>query len=130
MKFSKAKKYMATSVAFFAAGMMLSTPAAAQGFAGLFNNTLITQFAAGADFMSAIAYLAGVGFGIKGAMKLKDWSDSKGRDATLGQAMIPLVIAGMLLGLPSVLKIARESSTGAGVQGTGINGNSAIRSIN
>lgn len=104
-------------------------PASAQTFEQLYNNTITTQLFSFADFMSAIAYLAGIGFGIKAALKLKDWNESKGRDATLTQALIPLVIAGMLLGLPTVLKVARDSTTGQGVQGTSIGGNTGIRNI-
>lgn len=126
---SKAKKLAAV----LTIGLLASSSALAQtggGFEGLLNGTLSTQMGAGADFMSAIAYLAGIGFGIKAALKLKEWNDSKGREVTLTQALIPLVIAGMLLGLPSILKVAKDTTTGSGTGGTGLTNNSAIRTIN
>lgn len=117
------------SAAVLAIGMMTSMPASAQGFSGLFTSTWTGQMGSFADFMSAIAYLGGIGFGIKGAMKLKEWNDSKGRDSTLTQALIPFAIAGLLLGLPSFLKVAKDTTGGNAMGGTGIGGSQAIRNI-
>lgn len=128
-KVTKVKKYLAVSAAFFAAGMLVSNPAAAQSFQQLYNNTLTDQLFSFADFMSALAYLAGIAFGIKAALKLKEWNESKGRDATLTQALIPLVIAGMLLGLPTVLSVAKGTVGGNSQSGAGIGSNSGVRNI-
>lgn len=106
-KFSKALGLFAIS------GLLFATPAMAQtGFSGLLSSTWLTQFQSGADLMSIIAYLAGIAFGIKGVINLKQWNESKGRDSTLMQGLIPILLAGVLLGLPTILKAAKESTAG------------------
>lgn len=124
---SKIKSLLAVS----AISLLAIEPAMAQtGFSGLFSGTLRDQMLSGADFLSAIAYIAGIAFGIKGVLKLKEWNDSKGREATLTQALVPFVAAGILLGLPSMLRVAKGTVTDGSLGGTSIGTGSAIRTIN
>lgn len=126
----KLKKTQTITTSIAVSAMLFAAPAMAQGgFATLLTGTLSQQFLAVADFMSAIAYLGGVGMGIKGALKIKEWNDSKGRDSTLTQAMIPLLIAGMLLALPSVLQVLKQSVSANQAGSTSLTGGGAIRVI-
>ena len=61
---------------------------------------------------------------------LKQWNESKGRDSTLMQGIIPLALAGVLLGLPSMLKVAKDTTTDGSLTGTTLTTGGSIRTIN
>ena len=102
-------------------------PAIAQGLNRI-TNPVKAQLPAVADVLSIIAYIAGVAFGIKAALKLKESNESKGQ-TPLSQPITLAIVAGILLALPTMLSVATESIFGAGntkVNATG----SGMRSIN
>jgi hypothetical protein len=87
-------------------------PAMAQGLDRI-TNPVKAQLPAVADVLSIIAYIAGVGFGIKAALKLKESNESKGQ-VPLSQPITLAIVAGVLLALPTMLSVASESVFGAG----------------
>lgn len=80
--------------------------------------TIVDNMFASGQLMSisriieAIAYLGGIGLGIKAMYKLHDWNDSKGRNAKLSTALIYLVCSGLMLALPSIIKVGSETFLG------------------
>ena len=62
-----------------------------------------------ARLMEAIAYLSGIGLGMKGLFKLHEWSDSRGQRAKISSAIIYLACAGMLFGLPSMIQMGTQT---------------------
>ena len=64
-----------------------------------------------ADVLQVISYILGVAFGIKAALKLKESNESKGQ-VPISQPITLAVIAGALLALPSLLKVAAETIFG------------------
>ena len=87
-----------------------------------------TQLPVVADVLAIIAYIAGVGFGIKAALKLKESNESKGQ-VPLSQPITLAIVAGMLLALPTMLSVATESVFGSAKVTTKSDG-SGMRSIN
>ena len=102
-------------------------PVMAQGLDRI-TNPVKSQLPAVADVLSIIAYIAGVAFGIKAALKLKESNENKGQ-VPLSQPITLAIVAGILLALPTMLSVATEAVFGAGntkVNATG----SGMRSIN
>ena len=102
-------------------------PVMAQGLDRI-TNPIKSQLPAVADVLSIIAYISGVAFGIKAALKLKESNESKGQ-VPLSQPITLAIVAGILLALPTMLSVATEIVFGAGntkVNATG----SGMRSIN
>ncbi len=81
-----------------------------------------------AETLAGISYLAGIGFGIKAAMKFKEYNDSKGQQVPLSQPVFHLLVAAMLVALPSVLTTASETVFGTGKNTTDVTG-TGIRSV-
>jgi intracellular multiplication protein IcmD len=81
-----------------------------------------------ADLISAASYLIGIGFGLKAALKLKEHNESKGQ-IPLSQPVTLAVVAALLLALPTLLSVSRNSVFGTGSQGSGLDGGD-IRQIN
>jgi intracellular multiplication protein IcmD len=81
-----------------------------------------------ADLISAASYLIGIGFGLKAALKLKEHNESKGQ-IPLSQPVTLAVVAALLLALPTLLSVSRNSVFGTGSQGTGLDGGD-IQNIN
>ncbi len=77
------------------------------------------------NMIEMVSYLAGTGFGVKGALKLKEHNESKGQ-IPLSQPIFLFAVAGLLLGLPTVLDVAVGSTLGvsAGTQNQAIQLNS------
>lgn len=77
-------------------------------------NNLFTggHLAAVAQVLEALAYLGGIGLGMKAAFKLQEWNDSKGRQAKLSTAIILIICAGLMFGLPALIKIGSETLLG------------------
>jgi hypothetical protein len=90
--------------------------------------TIKNQMPGVADVLSAVAYIAGIGFGIKAALTLKEHNETKGQ-TKLSTPITLAIVAAMLLGLPSLLTNAKGSIFGNGTPGTTIDG-SSLRSIN
>lgn len=102
-------------------------PAMAQGINRV-TSTVKDQMPGVVDVLSAIAYIAGVGFGIKAALKLKEHNESKGQ-VPLSQPITLGIVAALLLALPTFLSVAKEGVFGAGSTGTSITGET-LRTVN
>ena len=71
-----------------------------------------TQLPEVVDVLAIISYIAGVGFGIKAALKLKESNETKGQ-VPLSQPITLVIVSGVLLALPTMLKVATESVFGS-----------------
>jgi len=80
-----------------------------------------------AEVLSAIAYVSGIGFGIKAVLKIKEHNESKGQ-VPLSQPITLAIVAGLLLALPTFLQTAKSGIFGSGSKGTTLDG-ANIRSI-
>lgn len=79
-----------------------------------------------AQLITAVSYVAGVGFAVMGMLKLKAHKDQP-TQVPLSQPMVLLVIAAGLVFLPSLIKSAgatiwSESAENANTKGTGVLG--------
>lgn len=101
-------------------------PALAQDLKGMTTN-LKDQLPGVADVLSAVAYIGGIGFGIKAALKLKEHNESKGQ-IPLSQPITMAVVAALLLALPTLLSNAKGTVFGTGSTSTTLDG-STIRTI-
>jgi len=100
--------------------LVASTGAMAQGINTVTNNVM-GQMPGITDVLSAVAYIAGIGFGIKAALKLREHNETKGQvpistPITLG------VVAALLLALPTFLSTGKEAVFGTGSTGTNVQG--------
>ena len=118
-------KVVGYSVASAACLLVASEPALAQGLNTITGNVK-GQFGGIVDVMSGLAYIGGIGFGIKSAMKLKEYNEQQGKVPLSTPIMLALVAA-ILIALPSFLTTGQESVFGAGAQGTSINGGGALK---
>lgn len=64
------------------------------------------------EVISIFAYLGGLAFGVKAALKLKEHNETKGQ-VPLSQPVITAVVAAFLIALPSLLNVAAETMFGA-----------------
>ena len=105
-------------------------PALAQSNVGVGKVTsgLLPQMSGVADLLSSLSYLAGIGFGIKAALKLKEHNESKGQ-VPVSAPITMAIVAGLLIALPSLLSISSEAIFGTGNSKTGLNGGGGIKSI-
>jgi hypothetical protein len=110
-----------------AVGLLGVESAQAQGVLTV-TNGLLPQMGGIADLLSSLSYLAGIGFGIKAAMKLKEHNESKGQ-VSISAPITMAVVAALLIALPSLLSISAEAIFGTGSSKTGLTGGGAIRSI-
>lgn len=60
------------------------------------------------DLMSAIAYVAGVGFGIMSALKLKENADTNGKSG-MAKPIIYFICCAIFIALPSYINMGTES---------------------
>lgn len=102
-------------------------PAQAQGVLTV-TNGLLPQMGGIADLLSSLSYLAGIGFGIKAALKLKEHNESKGQ-VSISAPITMAVVAALLIALPSLLSMSAEAIFGTGNTKTGLTGGGAIRAI-
>ena len=86
-------------------------PALAQGLNRI-TTPVKDQLPVIADVLAIIAYIAGVGFGIKAALKLKESNENKGQ-TPLSQPITLGIVAGLLLALPTMLSVATQTVFGA-----------------
>lgn len=114
-------KYLALGVA--GLGFFAVDPAMAAVTGGLntLSGNVTGQMPAVASLLSSIAYIAGIGFGIKAILKFKEHNESKGQ-VPLSQPIVMAVVAGLLLALPSFLTVAKEAAGGSSTQQTTISG--------
>lgn len=104
----------------FYIALLLLFPQMAQAAQGMTIESIINNLFAGGHLfsisriMEAVAYLSGIGMGIKGILKLQDWSESKGKQTKLSVPLIYITCAGMLLGLPTMIQVGAESFLGNG----------------
>jgi hypothetical protein len=103
MKKIKALSYFIPSILL----MFFASPALAQNattIADIANNLIPQLRTEGGvvDLLAAISYLSGIGLGIKGILKLKEHSESKGQIG-LSTPIFLLVAASMFMALPSFL---------------------------
>lgn len=70
---------------------------------------LIPQTGAVMNMLGGMSYIFGIVFGIKGAMKLKDYNESKGQQVKLAVPIVMLIAAACFLALPSYMNMGIEA---------------------
>jgi hypothetical protein len=100
--------------------LLMIEPAQAQGLNTITTN-LLSQFPGVAKVMAGAAYVMGVGFGIKAALKFKESNESKGQ-VPMSQAIVLAAVSACLLALPSFLSTGKDSVFGTGTQGNTLGG--------
>lgn len=104
---------------------LVAPDVSAQGLNNV-TGTLKSQFGGLAEVLSGISYIAGIGFGIKAALKFKEYSE----DSQRNKLSVPIglaAVAGILMALPTLLTTSTESVLGTGYQGTTIDGSNITR---
>lgn len=91
-------------------------------------SNMLTQLTGVNDLISAVAYVAGIGFGIKAALKFKEHNETKGQ-VPLSQPITLAIVAGLLIALPTFLSVAKGGVFGSGSQANTLSGQ-ATRTIN
>lgn len=105
MKINKSTTYLIIS-AFL---LIFPEIAMAQTIGDIVKNVLSTGQLTGIGvILEGISYISGIACGIKGAIKLKEHSESKGQ-VHLSIALTYIIVAGLLLGLPTVINIGQEA---------------------
>ena len=118
-------KVVGYSFASAACLLVATEPALAVGFNDVASNVK-EQFSGVLDVMSGLAYIGGVGFGIKSAMKLKEYNEQQGKVPLSTPIMLALVAA-ILIALPTFLSKGQESVFGTGATKTSINGGGSLK---
>ena len=107
-------KNLLKSVVFIGLGTLaVVSPSFAEGvgLSGLTENTT-SQFTAISTILSGLAYVAGIGFGLKAALKLKQQSESNGQ-IPLSQPIMLGVVAAILITLPTFLTTGVDTVFGS-----------------
>ena len=128
MKMKKVLKVLGYIAGISVLALLVSDPAMAQAGLDKITAPIKTQLPGVSDVLSAVAYVSGIGFGIKGALRLKEHNESKGQ-VPLSAPITLFIVAGMLLALPTMLSISTEAVFGTGNTKTTLNGQST-RTIN
>lgn len=68
--------------------------------------------------MVGIAFLCGIGLTIKGILKLRDMSESKGQ-IKLSSALILILAGALLIALPQTIKVGKETLSLTGSNNSG-----------
>ena len=126
IKIKKVLKVLGYIAGISVLALLVSDPAMAQGLDKI-TAPIKAQLPGVSDVLSAVAYVSGIGFGIKGALKLKEHNESKGQ-VPLSAPITLFIVAGMLLALPTMLSISTEAVFGGGNTKTTLNGQ-ATRTI-
>jgi uncharacterized membrane protein (UPF0136 family) len=66
-------------------------------------NALIPEIHSVAPVLAALSYVAGIMSGIKGALKLKEYNESKGQQVKLTVPIVLIVASAMFLALPTLI---------------------------
>ena len=97
-----------------AAGLaMFSEPSQAQTLGDIANNIVQGTLGVVNNLITGGAYLLGVAFGVKAALKLKEHNESEGR-TKLSTPLTLGVVSALLLALPTFLKSGVETTLGSG----------------
>lgn len=119
------KKLFNTKVALGLAGLSLAVVAepsfAASSGLGAVAGNVKGQFGDIADMIGGASYIMGAGFGIRGALKLKEHNENP-QQIKLSQPLTNLIVAGALLALPSVMSTGSGTIFGDGASKTSISG--------
>ena len=75
--------------------------------------TIKSQLDAIPGVIGAVSYAAGLAFGVAGVLKLKEYMDKPGQ-VNLKDPLGRLLVAALLVALPSLLSIMISSTTGTG----------------
>lgn len=110
-----------------ALGFTVVEPAQAQGLLTV-TTGLLPQMSSVADVLSSLSYLAGIGFGIKAALKLKEWNEAKGQ-VSIAAPITMAIVAGLLIALPQLLSVSSEAIFGTGNAKTGLSGGGSIKNV-
>jgi hypothetical protein len=105
-------------VALASTGFVVDAMAQNTGFAGIVNGAT-TQFQGVTSLIGTISYIAGIGFGFKAILKFKEHNESKGQ-VPLSNAIVLFVVAGCLLGLPTIISASTSTVLGSAANKTGI----------
>lgn len=103
------------------AAMLVSGPAAAATLGDLANGIVNNTLSGANNLITGGAYLLGVAFGVKAALKLKEHNESEGR-TKLSTPLTLGVVSAMLLALPSFLKTGVETTMGSGASMNSLQG--------
>ena len=120
MKNTLTKYAAATGIATLA--LLVGDAAMAQDLKAVTNN-LHGQLPGIADILSAVSYLAGIGFGIKAALKLKEHNDTKGQ-VPISAPITMAVVAALLIALPTLLTTSKGTIFGVGAQSSSLDSGS------
>ncbi len=102
---------VATLVMFFLTGNAFADDTGDTGLARISTN-VAAGLGSVVEVISIFAYLGGLAFGVKAALKLKEHNESKGQ-VPLSQPVITAVVAAFLIALPSLLNVAAETMFGS-----------------
>lgn len=97
----------------FAATTGVALAAGTASDAGQIAQRVSDQMDEMSSLLSGIAYIAGIGFGIKGALKLKEHNESKGQ-VPLSTPIFLFIVAAILVALPSLLTTSATTIWGDG----------------
>ncbi len=111
----------AASLAAPAAALLLFSDGAFAASAGQVADNIRNQFGSIADMIGGASYIMGAGFGVRGALKLKEHNENPSQ-VKLSQPLTALVVSGALLALPSVMDTGAESTFGNDSKKTSVNG--------
>lgn len=108
---------------FVSDALFAGTTSAPEGSVGAISNTVRSSMQNVAALITAVSYVAGIGFAMMGLLKLKAHKDNP-TQVPLSQPMTLLVIAAGLVFLPSLIKSAGatiwgDKSSLAGTSGAG-----------
>lgn len=92
---------------------MFSEPSQAQTLGDIANAIVQGTLGGVNNLITGGAYLMGVAFGVKAALKLKEHNESEGR-TKLSTPLTLGVVSALLLGLPTFLKSGVETTLGSG----------------
>lgn len=116
------KKALFTTLAVGAGALMLVEPSFAQGLNTVTNNVK-SQLPGVNDVISGVAYIAGIGFGVKAALSFKEHNESKGQ-VPISKPITLAVVAALLIALPQFLTTSKESVFGGGATSNTLDGTS------
>lgn len=101
-------------------GLLMAEPSLAEEGVGLGKSVkAVSDSIQGVpQLLGYVAYIVGVVFGIRGALKLKEWNETKGQ-VPLSTPIISLVIAALCIALPTLLSSGAETVFGSGSKKAG-----------
>lgn len=103
------------------AALALFPELASAATAGEVAGNVTKQFGEIASLISGGAYIMGAGFGVKGALKLRDHNENP-QQVKLSAPLTMLAVSGALFALPSVMDTGAETTFGASAKKTNVQG--------